>query len=57
MYYSTSQLLQSVPNLKETTLRSLLRRKFIIPDRSGKKYLFRYSDKEKIIQYLSSKNG
>lgn len=56
-FYSTSQLLQSVPNLKKTTLRSLLRRKFIMPEKLGNVYIFKDSDKEKIIQYLSSKNG
>jgi 3-dehydroquinate synthetase len=56
-FYSTSQLLQSIPNLKKTTLRSLLRRKFIMPEKLGKIYLFKDSDKEKIIQYITSKNG
>ena len=50
----TKQLLNSNPNLRESTLRSLIRRGYIIPTRLGGFFVFTEDEANKVKVYLET---
>jgi len=48
----TKELLISIPQLRESTLRSLIRRKYVIPTRLGGFFVFTEEEANKVKVYL-----
>jgi hypothetical protein len=50
----TKELLNSMPKLKESTLRSLIRRKYVIPTKMGGFFVFAEDEVNKVKSYLEN---